>query len=51
MARQYNKIRKVTKFLKNWTTLNWDKGRYRYMGISTASNTFFYYPGVLATIQ
>ena len=25
-------------------TLNWDKGRYRYMGVSTASNTFFYYP-------
>ncbi len=45
MARSYNKMRKITvNSSRTGYTLNWDKGRYRYMGVSTASNTFFYYP-------
>ena len=51
MARSYNKMRKITvNSSRTGYTLNWDKGRYRYMGVSTASNTFFYYPWELVMI-
>ena len=40
MARSYNKMRKITvNSSRTGYTLNWDKGRYRYMGVSTAVET------------
>ena len=45
MDRSYNRMSKITmNSSRSGYTLNWRKGRYRYMGVSNANNNFFYYP-------